>query len=90
MIERAEAAPPNLLMTVKREVHFFNAVAFGARAERSFGAGRAAAEQDAVRWIHKTCADASPDMGVRSRYGVIDILVWQLLNAARRQALPEN
>src|SRR4030095_9540196 len=63
MIERAEAAPSNLLMPFKGEIHFFNAVAFGARAELGFGAGRAAAEEDAVRWFHKRCAAKSDDLG---------------------------
>jgi hypothetical protein len=82
MIERAEAAPSNLLMPFKGEIYFFNAVAFGARAELGFGAGRAAAEQDAVRWFHKRCAAKSHDLGVESRYGVIDIPSGQPLNAA--------
>jgi hypothetical protein len=53
MIERAETASSNLLMTFESETHFLNAVAFGARAELGFGACRAAAEQDAVRWVQR-------------------------------------
>jgi hypothetical protein len=40
-------------MAFKGEVDFFDAVAFGARAKLGFSAGRAAAEQDAVRWFHR-------------------------------------
>jgi hypothetical protein len=37
---------------LEREVHFLDAVAFGRLAESGLGARRAAAEQDAISWLH--------------------------------------
>ena len=48
----ADAAVAVDLVAVEGEVDFFDAVAFGAGAERGFGARRAAAEQNAVGRLH--------------------------------------
>src|SRR4051812_37330906 len=40
------------LVTLEREVHFLDAVPIGTGAKGIFGAGRAAAEQDAITWRH--------------------------------------
>ena len=52
VIQHADAAMADDLVAVEREVHFFDAVAFGAGAELRFGARRAAAEENAVTRIH--------------------------------------
>jgi hypothetical protein len=39
-------------MSVKGEVDFLDAVPLGKRPKRGFRAGRAAAEQDAIGWVH--------------------------------------
>ena len=48
VIEDADAAPARVGVAVEGEVDFFDAVALGAFAERGFGAGGGATEQDAV------------------------------------------
>ena len=53
VIEDADAAVPIDVVTVEREVDFLDAVTLGARAERRFRAGRAAAEQNAVGCFHR-------------------------------------
>jgi len=39
-------------VAVEREIDFFDSVALGTRTERRFSAGRPAAEQDGIAWIH--------------------------------------
>jgi hypothetical protein len=53
VVEDPHAAPPDVAMTIKREVDLVDAVAFGARPELGFGACGASAEQDAIRWVHR-------------------------------------
>ena len=53
VIEHAHAAMAVDLVAVEGEVHFLDAVTLGAGAERGFGARRAAAEQNAVGWLHR-------------------------------------
>jgi NADH dehydrogenase len=56
VIQYAHAAIADDLVSIKREVHFFDAVVLGAGTERRFGAGRTAAEQDAfgrLRPLHR-------------------------------------
>src|SRR5688572_2693859 len=52
MIEDADAAVANDLVSLECKVHLFDAVTFRARAELGLGARRAAAEQDTVGCLH--------------------------------------
>ena len=53
VVQDAHAAMAHDLVAVEREVHFLDAVALGAGAELASAPWRAAAEQDAVAWIHR-------------------------------------
>jgi DNA replication protein DnaC len=53
MIQDADAASAGNFVPVEREVDFVDAARFCACAERRFGARCAAAEQDALGWLHR-------------------------------------
>ena len=59
VIEHADAAAARLGVAVEREVHFLDAMALGAGAELGLGAGRGAAEQDVVGFVHVQLSDVS-------------------------------
>src|SRR5262249_53985072 len=52
VVEHAHSARAAHWMRVEREVHFLDALALRPLAESRPGAWRAAAEQDAIRWLH--------------------------------------
>src|SRR3954463_5537524 len=52
MIEHPDAAPARFGVAFEGEVHFFDAVALGARAELCFGARSRAAEKDEIDLVH--------------------------------------
>ncbi len=54
MIQDPHTAVTLDLVALEREVHFFDAMTLGARAELSLGARRPTAEQDAVARFHGT------------------------------------
>src|SRR5262249_53115620 len=66
VVEDANAAAPRLGVPVEGEVHFFDAVAFRARAEFRFGAGCRAVEQDVVGCVHSQLPVASCPLPVTS------------------------
>ena len=52
-LKNAHATMPLNLVTVEREIDFFNAVTFGAVSEPRFRPGRTTTEQNAVGWFHR-------------------------------------
>src|SRR5262245_4111472 len=59
VIEDTNPAAPRLGVPLEREVHFLDTVTLRARAELRFGAGRRAAEQDVVGFVHSQLPVAS-------------------------------
>ena len=88
MIEHADAAAADILVSVEGEVHFFDAVALGAGAELGLGAGRGAAEEDEVCFVHDECQEAERGFPSRrflaARGGAAQFLLRAAASRARR------